>query len=90
MTTERELIRELRDALSVSYDHEFNSRNFAEQIAKADAYLATPEVDAMFGQMSEVDFDSDTITFKMEPGYHAAAGRFKIVRTVAQQQEIKT
>jgi hypothetical protein len=33
----------------------------------------------MFGTMDCADFEADTITFTMEPGYYAAAGRYRIV-----------
>ncbi|GAB2494196.1 hypothetical protein [Arenimonas alkanexedens] len=37
----------------------------------------------MFGRMDSADFEADTVTFAMEPGYYAAAGRYRIERVDA-------
>ena len=38
---------------------------------------AAPAKPGMVGEMIEVNFENDTITFKMQPGYYACAGRFR-------------
>lgn len=40
----------------------------------------------MFGTMDSADFEADTITFRMEPDYYAAAGRYRIERVTAAQR----
>jgi hypothetical protein len=44
---------------------------------------------AMFGRMDSADFSADTLTFTMEPGYYAAAGRYLIVPVPAIDQAMK-
>jgi hypothetical protein len=50
---------------------------------QASAQASSPEGVAMFGVMDSADFEANTITFAMDPGYFAAAGRYEIRRTDA-------
>jgi hypothetical protein len=46
---------------------------------EAEAAIRVTGEGAMFGRMDSADFSADTLTFTMEPGYYAAAGRYLIV-----------
>lgn len=41
----------------------------------------------MFGRMDSANFLADTITFRMEPGYYAAAGRYRIAPHAEQEPQ---
>ena len=43
----------------------------------------------MFGNIIAADFDNDTLTLKMEPGYYAAAGRFQLQRVALAEHDAK-